>query len=237
MPVQTQWGRQCSPLGCSVDPPGRPEQTVDVPVPKVELAEPSATVHPDKSASVFAVATIIGYLDFWGQQEVMIKCDQEQSAERIAELLQERRRPRRTIVVYSPKESHLGNRVVENAHYHLEGLVRTLRSDLMEKTGVNVNVKSLLAPWLLRHCAWSLTRFAIGADGQTAFKRRRGKDYVAETACFGEAICYRIPLRIQTKMEPRWEADGVFLGKLDLSDEVIFWDTPRESRQHCHSDG
>ena len=96
-----------------------------------------------------------------------------------------------------------------------------MRSDLMEKTGVNVNVKSLLALWLVRHCAWSLTRFAIGADGQTAFKRQRGKDFVGETACFGEAICHRIPLRIRTKMEPRWEADGVFLGKLDLSDEVI----------------
>ena len=132
-----------------------------------------------------------------------------------------RRRPRRTIVEYSPKGSHQRNGVVENAHYHLEGLLRTMRSDLMEKTGVNVNVKSLLAPWLVRHCAWSLTRFAIGADGQTAFKRHCGKDCVGETACFGEAICHRIPLRIQTKMEPRWEADGVFLGKLDLSDEVI----------------
>ena len=110
---------------------------------------------------------------------------------------------------------------MENAHYHVEGLLRTVRSDLMEKTGLNVNVKSLLAPWLARHCAWSLTRFAIDADGQTAFKRQRGKDYVGETACFGEAFCYRIPLRIQTKMEPRWEADGVSLGKLDLSDEVI----------------
>ena len=151
----------------------------------------------------------------------MIKCDQEQSMKRIAELLQERRRPRRTIVEYSSKVSHQRNGVVENPHYHLEGLLRALRSDLMEKTGVNVNVKSLLAPWLVRHCAWSLTRFAIGADGQTAFKCQRGKDYVGETAYFGEAICSRIPLRIQTRMEPRWEAYGVLLGKLDLSDEVI----------------
>ena len=81
--------------------------------------------------------------------------------------------------------------MVENAIYHLEGSLRTKRSDLMEKTGVNVNVKSLLAPWLERHCAWSLTRFAIGADGQTSFKSQRGKDYVGEAACFG---CYRIPL-------------------------------------------
>ena len=98
--------------------------------------------------------------------------------------------------------------MVENAHYRLEGLVCTLCSDLMEKTDVNVNVKSLLVPWLARHCAWCLTKFAIGADGQTTFKRQRGKDYAGETACFGEGICYRIPFRIQTKMEPRWEADG-----------------------------
>ena len=91
----------------------------------------------------------------------------------------------------------------------------------MEKTGVNVNVKSLLAPWLVRHCTWSLTRFAVGADGLTAFRRQRGKDCAGETACFGDAIFYRVPLRIQSKMEPTWAADGVFLGKLNLSDEAI----------------
>ena len=48
-----------------------------------------ATVLLDKSASEFAVATIIGYLDFCGHQEVTIKCDQEQSMKRIAELLRE----------------------------------------------------------------------------------------------------------------------------------------------------
>ena len=84
-----------------------------------------------------------------------------------------------------------------------------------------MNVKSLLAPWLVRHCVWCFTRFVIGADGQTVFKRQRGKDYVGETACFGEAICSQIPFGIQTKMVPRWGADGEFLGKLDLWDEVI----------------
>ena len=105
----------------------------------------------------------------------MIKCDQEQSMKRIAELLQERRRPRRTIVEYSPEGNHQRNGVVENAHIHLEGLLRTMRSDLMEKTGVNVNVKSLLALWLVRHCAWSLTRFAIGADGHNVAKTMLAK--------------------------------------------------------------
>ena len=92
-----------------------------------------ATVLPDKSASEFAVAAIIGYLDFWGHQEVMIDYDQKQSIKRIAEFLRERRRPRRTIVENSPKGSHQSNGVVENAHCHLEGLLRSTRSDLMER--------------------------------------------------------------------------------------------------------
>ena len=67
---------------------------------------------------------------------------------KIAELLQERRRPRRTIVENSPKGCRQSSGPVENAHYHLEGLLRTMRSDLMEKTSVIVNAKSLLASWL-----------------------------------------------------------------------------------------
>ena len=42
-----------------------------------------------------------------------------------------------------------------------------------------------------------------------------------ETACFGLSP----NPRIQTKMEPRCEADGVFLGKLGLSDDVIIGTT------------
>ena len=36
------------------------------------LQSVGATMLPDRSASEFAVATIIGYLDFWAHQEVMI---------------------------------------------------------------------------------------------------------------------------------------------------------------------
>ena len=36
-----------------------------------------------------------------------------------------------------------------------------------------------------------------------------------------EAICCRVSVRIQSEMESRWKADGVFTVKLDLSDEVI----------------
>ena len=47
------------------------------------------------------------------------------------------------------------------------------------------------------------------------------KTMLAKRHAFAKSSVYRIPLRILTKMEPRWEADGVILGKLDVSDEVI----------------
>ena len=57
-----------------------------------------ATVLPVRTVSEITMATIIGYLDCWDRQEVMIKCNQQQNMVRRAELLQGRRRPRRTIV-------------------------------------------------------------------------------------------------------------------------------------------
>ena len=161
----------------------------------------------DMSAIEFAVTTGTGYLDFWVHQEVMIKCDQEQSMKRIAELFQERRRSRRTIVNYSLNESHQSSGVVENVHLHLKALLRTMRFDAIDKTAVSVNVKSLLEPWLVKHCAWRLTRIPIDVAGLSDFKRQCGKDCVGESLT--EAIC------------SRWKADGVCLGKLDLSDEAI----------------
>ena len=129
------------------------------------------TVMHDMSAIEFTVTTGIGYLDFWEYQEVMITCDQEQSMRRIAELFQERRRSRRTIVNCRPKGSNRSRGVVDDVHLHLKALLRTMRFDPIDKTAASVNVKTLLEPWLVKHCAWSLTRFIVDDAGLSDFKR------------------------------------------------------------------
>ena len=130
-------------------------------------------------------------------REVVIKCDQEQSLKSPAELFREQRRPR--------------SRMVENAHCDLEGLVGTRRSDPIEGTGASVNVKSLLAPWLVRNWAWSSTRFAIDVVGLSDFKRQCGKVYVCES--LRETICCRVSVRIQSEMGSRWKSSSCVLGK------------------------
>ena len=135
----------------------------------------------------------------------MIKCVREQSLKSLAELFREQRRPR--------------SRMVENTHCDMEELMRTGRSDPVERTGASVDVKSLLTSCLVRKRFWSSTRFAMDVAGLSDFKRQCGKDYVGES--LNKAICCRVSVRIQPEMESRWKADDVFMGKLGLSDEVI----------------
>ena len=59
----------------------------------------------------------------------------------------------------------------------------------------------------MKHCAWSLTRFIIDVARLSDFKRHCDKYCVGES--LGETGC------------SRRKADGIFLRKLDLSDETI----------------
>ena len=161
------------------------------------------TAIPDLSTSVFVWAGDIGILDSWDHREVINKCVQEQSLKSLAELFREQR-PR--------------SRMVENTHCDMEGLARARRSDPIERTGASVDGKSLLTSWLVRKRVWSSTGVVMVFAGLSDFKRQCGKDYVGES--LNKANCCRVSVRIQSEMESRWKADGVFMGKLDLSDEV-----------------
>ena len=169
------------------------------------LQSVGVTAIPDLSTSMFVWTGGIGILDFWDHREVVVKCDQEQSVKSLAELFRKQRRPR--------------SRMVENTHCDKKELARTRRSDPIERRGASVDAKSLLTPWLMRKRVWSSTVFATDDAGLSDFKRQCGKVHVDES--LNKAICCRVSVRVQPEMESRWKADGVFMGKLDLSDEVI----------------
>ena len=168
-----------------------------------------ATVLPVRTVSETAVATIIGHLDCWDRQEVIIKCNQQQNMVRRAELLQGRRRPRRTNVECILEGRRQSNAVVENAHHHLVGLLQTMRSDLKDNTGESVDVKPLLASWLARCCAWKLARLAIGDDGLTTSRRQRCKD------------CTRSFRRMLADQQWNPETQRMFVGVLWSPSEIV----------------
>ena len=68
---------------------------------------------------------------------------------------------------------------------------------------------SILIAWLIRHAAWSLTRFQVKNDGRTAFVRVFGKAYTSQVLPFGERVMYKC-----TAM-----GHGMWVGKAPMTDE------------------
>ena len=81
--------------------------------------------------------------------------------------------------------------------------------------------ESPLLPWLLRHCGWILSRYAVRANGRTGYSRLEGRAYTFGIAMFGYAIWYKLPKTVDlTKLDDRWRT-AIWLGKSDRSDEHI----------------
>ena len=66
---------------------------------------------------------------------------------------------------------------VESMNKDLCGLVRCVRIYLREKAKVETTTESPLLPWLVRHCGWILSRYAVRADGRTGYTRLKGREY------------------------------------------------------------
>ena len=61
-----------------------------------------------------------------------------------------------------------------------------------------------ICSWLVRHATWSLTRYAIKADGQTSLFKLMSKDYHGEVAKFSKLVWLRIPAK-QPKLAEQWK--------------------------------
>ena len=70
---------------------------------------------------------------------------------------------------------------------------------------MGIATESPLLPWLVRHCGWILSRYAVGADGRTRYSRLKGRECIAGTSIFGEAIWHKLPKTADlTKPDDRW---------------------------------
>ena len=110
----------------------------------------------------------------------------------------------------------------------LKGDVLTLRSALEEVTGIAIHPGMTIWPWLVRHCGWTRSRFAIKANKRTAFEDAFGHSYSTVIVPFGEVVLFKMPAssagrtaqKRQLKGDFSWEK-GVFLGKMTESDEFL----------------
>ena len=88
----------------------------------------------------------------------------------------------------TPRYSHQSNGRVEGMNKTLAGIMRTVKSEVEKKRTSQLDWNRCLLPWLVRHCAWTLSRFKTLQDGHSAFFRLTGAEYRGDLVPFGEVV-------------------------------------------------
>ena len=173
-----------------------------------------------KEPATYEVSAVVGHLRAWGPKNVFFRIDGEPAIRALGVAIQYAK-SKETDIECRPKYSSPSTGPIEDMNKELCGLVRCSRIYLWEKAKLDITAESPLLPWLVRHCGWILSRYAVRADGRTGYSRLTGREYTAGISIFGEAIWYKLPKTADlTKLDDRWRA-AIWLGKSDRSDEHI----------------
>ena len=121
----------------------------------------------------------------------------------------------------SPTYTSQAQGSVERFHRTLMGQIRTLRAQLQQNYDRTITSKHPIVPWLVRHTAYLLNRYATHADGNTSYFRRWNKDHRAPICEFGETVQYLLPTVKQLpKMEQRF-FKAIWLGRDTATGETL----------------
>ena len=156
---------------------------------------------------------------------IKVKTDQENAILDLQRDIVRRRACGLTVPGNSPVGESQANGRVENANNRVEGIIRTLRSDLESALGVKISGTHPVFPWLVRWAGELITRQVVGENGKTAAETVRGRASLRPLVKFGERVMY-MPMKPALKKDNRAKLDdrmleGIFLGVKLRSDEVI----------------
>ena len=149
-------------------------------------------------------------IDSWGVAECRLKSDQEPAIQKLVEELASQRKQagHNTIAMAAPRRSHQSMGLVENANDQVAKQTRKLKLELETRLGQRLPPFHQIMPWLVRHGAWQIVRYAVRqATGKTAYEVLRGHPYRGEVALFGEEVWARAPGERTLKLEAtvQWE--------------------------------
>ena len=82
-----------------------------------------------------------------------------------------------------------------------------------DKAHTRLTAADNITSWMIRHAALLQTRFSVGQDGKTPFKKRHRKDYTRQFLPFGSAG--------DAKVRDEETERGIWFGRATESDEQI----------------
>ena len=173
-----------------------------------------------KGVNMYSVHVVTEALKFTGRQKVILLTDAEHSIRALAEAAANEWGGECQLQV-APRESHASNGAAERAILELARQARTVVSGLEHHfPNFKVLPTHKTYGWLIRHCAWLITRYLVKLDGRTPYERLRGREYRGEIAEGFETVHYKVASTQKGKLDPQ-SAIGVWLGKSLMSDEHL----------------
>ena len=177
----------------------------------------------------WVIKQIIKDLDTWGRRDVCIKTDGEPAIVAFQrELI--RMREHRTVPMNPPAYDPQGNGAAEKAVQDVTGQVRCLKIALEARLRSGIDPKHPIVKWMIVHAAFLITRYGVGHDGMTAWRRLMKRKWNGALAEFGESVWAKLALkksptkkktkRGKKKLEER-SIDGVWLGIYPRTGEHI----------------
>ena len=86
----------------------------------------------------------------------------------------------------SPAYTSQAQASVERFHRTLPGQVRQLKLQLENNYGIHLTSTHPIMPWMVKHAAYLLDRYAVHSDGNTSYYRRWNKERKTPICEFGE---------------------------------------------------
>ena len=185
-----------------------------------------SSVVPEKGGTKFAEELVVSGLERFGlNEELVIQVDAEPSIRDLARRVASRRKAK-TILRVTPVGSKQSLAYAESSHKSLEGIARTLKSQLESECNVTVLAESEVTPWMVRHAGFIITNFSIRPDGRTPFERLNKVKYASAVCTFGEAVMIRVEKVevLAAKFTENW-VEAIWLGR-SLTDDRHLGATP-----------
>jgi hypothetical protein len=158
-----------------------------------------------------SVQDVIDSLKNLGDQRFIFKSDQELAIVDLYNAVVESKEfdiiPER-----SPVKDSKANGQIENAVQKVEEECRVIRLSLEYRINAKIPVAHPVNLWIIGHAADCTTKFLVGKDGMTAYRRLKGKACREEHLEFGEYIMYKTRKGQVGKYAPQWR-DAIWLGK------------------------
>ena len=190
---------------CKDDEVGHPRISMDY-----ELLEKKITVlvvKDETSGAVLAydslmkgagddlvVSQLVRDLEDWGRHDIRLQTDGEPAMLALQQAIADARKGA-TIQRNSPAYNPQSNGGAEKAVQDVTDLMRRLLLGLEAKLQGRLDLSFPWARWLIRHAAFVLTRYQVGHDGQTPWRRLTGKEWTGYAFNFGERVMGRLALK------------------------------------------